>query len=184
MAVEQSHGDQACRSERYSLRVRGELKSLITFLNYNWTKRLNKSAITFPGKIPNYRHDQEEDDDQSGKGSESISTEDDESDGDVQNNENESGEPEESGRDNELHKGPTKKMKTENRVPDEEGLDDPILVNPDRIKREFGAESQSKDDSQISLSSGDQDDELEPKPNAATGPKLKLVFDVEFEPPI
>ena len=92
---------------------------------------------------------------------------------------------------------PRKRMKTENRASDEvRAFDDPINGSQPTVKREPALDGQSSDDVNTAvydtLSSdnesddesdeSDQEDELSAQSNSASA-NLKLVYDVEYQPP-
>ena len=102
---------------------------------------------------------------------------------------------------------PRKRMKTENSVPDGEvrAFDAPINGSQQTIKREPGSDAQTGSDvgmatsahesrkppqasaiSMVTLSSddeSDQEDGLSPHSSAASSSNLKVVYDVEYQPP-
>ena len=151
VTVEPADGSNDLASATYSLRARRELMSFRSAIEPNWMT--NRPFLTFLGKTPNYRVDQDD-----------VESEESEENGsDFQESDDEPSEPgEESGGEvgcdgmlyeenddqvvgNEMR---AKRVKTEHWTADGEvcAFDDPIRISQQPIKREPDSDGQTEDD--------------------------------------
>ena len=170
VTVEQLDSNDGLPGATYSLRVRRKLMSFHSASNDQLEWIANWPFSIFLGKTPNYlSHDESKDDDES-----------EESGSEVQDSDNEPSEPdEESGEEDEAvgcdgedeqngdrvddNEMPTKRVKTENWVPDEEvqAFDDPIRSSQQTIKREHDSDFQTENDGDMATAPHESSDPIQ-----------------------